>query len=95
VALNTLIEPETIIFPPASIEIWGGATKGQMRLISTLKPVHPKKDGKPFIQFAECKFKTQKISYLKIIAKPLKKLPIWHKNKGKPAMLLVDEILIN
>ena len=95
VALNTLIEPETIIFPPASIEIWGGATKGQMRLISTLKPVHPKKDGKPFIQLAECKFKTQKISYLKIIAKPLKKLPIWHKNKGKPALLLVDEILIN
>ncbi|MES2873640.1 MAG: c-type cytochrome domain-containing protein [Bacteroidota bacterium] len=95
VALNTLIEPETIIFPPASIEIWGGATKSQMRLISTLKPIHPKKDGKPFIQIAECKFKTQKISYLKIIAKPLKKLPNWHKNKGKPALLLVDEILVN
>ena len=95
VALNSLIEPETIIFPPASIEIWGGATKGQMRLISTLRPIHPKKDGKPFIQLAQCKFKTQKISYLKIIAKPLKNLPIWHKNKGKPALLLVDEILIN
>jgi hypothetical protein len=95
VALNMLIEPETIIFPPSSIEIWGGATKAQMRLITTINPIRPQKEGKPFIQLAECKFKTQKISYLKIIAKPLKKLPDWHKNKGKPALLLVDEILIN
>lgn len=95
VALNMLIEPETIIFPPSSIEIWGGATKAQMRLITTISPIRPEKEGKPFIQLAECKFKTQKISYLKIIAKPLKKLPDWHKNKGKPALLLVDEILIN
>ncbi|MHB1178140.1 MAG: c-type cytochrome domain-containing protein [Daejeonella sp.] len=95
VALNMLIEPETIIFPPSSIEIWGGATKAQMRLITTLNPTPPQKEGKPFIQLADCKFKTQKISYLKIIAKPLKKLPDWHKNKGKPALLLVDEILIN
>ena len=95
VALNMLIEPETIIFPPSSIEIWGGATKAQMRLITTINPIRPEKEGKPFIQLAECKFKTQKISYLKIIAKPLKKLPDWHKNKGQPALLLVDEILIN
>lgn len=95
VALNILIEPKTIIFPPSSIEIWGGATKAQMRLITTLKPLLPEKDGKSLILLADCKFKTQKIAYLKIIAKPLKKLPEWHKNKGKPAMLLVDEILIN
>lgn len=95
VALNMLIEPETIIFPPSSIEIWGGATKAQMRLITKINPIRPEKEGKPFIQLAECKFKTQKVSYLKIIAKPLKKLPEWHKNKGKPALLLVDEIFIN
>ncbi len=95
VALNMLIEPETIIFPPSSIEIWGGASKGQMRLLTTVNPIRPKKESKPFIQLADCKFQAQTISYLKIIAKPLKKLPDWHKNKGKPALLLVDEILIN
>lgn len=95
VALNMLIEPETIIFPPSSIEIWGGATKAQMRLITTINPIRPKKESKPFIQLADCKFQAQKISYLKIIAKPLNKLPDWHKNKGKPALLLVDEIFIN
>ncbi len=95
VALNMLIEPETIIFPPSSIEIWGGATKAQMRLITTVNPIRPKKESKPFIQLADCKFQARKISYLKIIAKPLKKLPDWHKNKGKPALLLVDEILVN
>ena len=95
IALNMLIEPETIIFPPASIEIWGGATKAQMRLITKINPNQPRKESKPFIQLVDCKFKTQKISYLKIIAKPLKKLPDWHKNKGQQALLLVDEILIN
>lgn len=95
VALNMLIEPETVIFPPSSIEIWGGATKAQMRLLTTVNPIRPKKEGKPFIQLADCKFQARTISYLKIIAKPLKKLPDWHKNKGKPALLLVDEILIN
>ena len=95
VALNMLVEPETIIFPPSSIEIWGGATKAQMRLITKINPIRPEKEGKPFIQLAECKFKTQKITYLKIIAKPLKKLPDWHKNKGQQALLLVDEIFIN
>jgi len=95
VALNMLIEPETIIFPPSSIEIWGGATKAQMRLITTVNPIRPKQESKPFIQVADCKFQARKISYLKIIAKPLKKLPDWNKKKGKPALLLVDEIFIN
>jgi hypothetical protein len=40
-------------------------------------------------------FKPQSVSYIKIIAKPLKKLPEWHPSKGNPALLMVDEILIN
>ena len=95
VALNLLIEPETIIFPPASIEIWGGATKAQMQLITTVHPDQPKKKSKPYIKLVDCKFNPQHISYLKIIARPVKKLPAWHNNKGNPALLLVDELFIN
>lgn len=95
VALNTLIETETIIFPPASIEIWGGPAKGKMSLITTIKPELPTKGSKPFIKLIEGKFKPKNISYLKIIAKPVKSIPSWHNNKGRPALLLVDEIFIN
>jgi len=95
VAMNTLIEMETSIFPPAMIEIWGGPSIDKLRLITRMNPEHPKDYRKPFIELIECKIPKQKISYLKIIAKPVMKLPAWHKNKNNPALLLVDEVLIN
>jgi mono/diheme cytochrome c family protein len=96
VALNTLIEPETIIFPPQVVEIWGGTTKDGLRLLTTVIPDLPKKESKPFIKLITCEFKLKEnISYLKIIAKPVNKLPDWHTSKGNPAMLLVDELLLN
>lgn len=95
VALNILIETETILFPPGSIEVWGGAVPGKMHLISTIVPDQPTKESKPYIKLLESKFKPQNITYLKIIAKPLKPLPEWHKSKGRPSLLLVDEIFVN
>jgi len=32
---------------------------------------------------------------MKIIAKPLEKIPKWHEGKDKRAFLLVDEIFLN
>jgi len=96
VALNTLVETETIIFPPDAVEIWGGPASDRMQLIATMKPDMPKEEIKPFIRLFTCTFKPKEnISYLKIIARPVNKLPDWHKSKGNPAMLLVDELLIN
>jgi uncharacterized membrane protein len=95
VALNTLIESENNIFPPAAIEVWGGAAKDQMHLITTIKPDQPTTANKPVIKLIEGKFKPQQVSYLKIVAKPLEGLPDWHRSKGRPALLLVDEILLN
>jgi len=95
VALNTLIETETSIFPPASIEIWGGPTADKLELISRIKPELPKTYFKPYIKLIECEFKPRKVSILKIIARPVMKLPEWHKNKDKPALLLIDELFIN
>lgn len=95
VSLNILIETETVIFPPASIEIWGGSSNGKLELITRFKPEMPKTYNKPFIKLIDCKFKPQKVTSLKVIAKPVMKLPEWHKNKDRPALLLIDEILVN
>jgi Fn3 associated len=95
IAMNTLIETETSIYPPATIEIWGGPSIDKLQLIARMKPEHPNDYRKPFIELIECKIPKQKVSYLKIIAKPVMKLPAWHKNKDNPALLLVDEVLIN
>jgi hypothetical protein len=95
VSINTLIESETSIFPPASIEIWGGASENEMHLLTRNNPDLPSTYSKPFIKLINCAFDAQEISCLRIIARPVMKLPMWHKNKGKAAFLLVDEVLIN
>ena len=95
VSLNTLIELETYLFPPSLIEVWGGPTAGQLRLIGRTSPVMPSDYRKPYIQLFDCTFEPARVRYLKIVAKPVMKLPGWHKRKGKPALLLVDEILVN
>jgi len=43
VAVRTMIEPETGIFPPELVEIWGGDSRTQMRLIATVHPDLPAK----------------------------------------------------
>jgi uncharacterized membrane protein len=94
-ALNMLIEAENNIFPPAAVEVWGGASKDQLRLLTTIKPDQPQTAQKPVIKLIQGSFSPQNVSYLKIIAKPIAGLPDWHRNKGRPALLLVDEILLN
>lgn len=95
VSLNTLIELETYLFPPSLIEVWGGPTAGKLRLIGRALPAMPTDYRKPYIQLTDCIFEPAHVRYLKIVAKPVMKLPEWHKRKGKPALLLVDEILVN
>ena len=38
VTLNVMINPGGFIYPPASLEIWGGATKDRMQLLKRVKP---------------------------------------------------------
>jgi uncharacterized membrane protein len=95
VDLRTMIEPETGIFPPAEVEIWGGDTRDNLKRIATTHPPLPVNKSDPVLKAVSCSFKPQTVAYLKIIAKPVAKLPEWHPNKGKQGLLLVDEIFIN
>lgn len=95
VALHTMVEPETGIFPPAEIEIWGGPSRSQMKLIKTTVPESLTIKSQPVLRAYGCTFKPQSISCLKIIARPFKKLPSWSKKKGEQGLLLIDEVFIN
>lgn len=95
VSLHTLIELENVIFPPALIEVWGGSARDDLRLIGKEKVEIPTDYRKPYMQLFDCEFEEREVSYLKIIAKPVMKIPAWHKNKDRAALLLVDEVLIN
>ncbi|SMC62012.1 c-type cytochrome domain-containing protein [Pedobacter nyackensis] len=95
VVLNVMRQVGSYIFPPVAVEIWGGSEKNKLRLLGSVKPEATRKDAERAMIKVEAKFKTQSISYLKIVAKNLKKLPIWHPGKGEPAWVFIDEILLN
>jgi uncharacterized membrane protein len=94
VALRIMVEEATGIFPPGSVEIWGGDSRDKMKLLSTTKPAMPVKGETHELKTVTCTFKPQTVTYLKIVAKPCT-IPEWHGGKGKPGLVLVDEMFIN
>ncbi|MGM9510413.1 c-type cytochrome domain-containing protein [Larkinella sp. GY13] len=94
VALRIMVEEATGIFPPGTVEIWGGDSRDQMKLLTTVKPKMPAKGDTPSIPNVTCTFKPQSLAYIKVVAKPCT-LPEWHGGKGKPGLVLVDEMFVN
>ncbi|KAB7732220.1 cytochrome C [Rudanella paleaurantiibacter] len=95
VALRIMVEEETSIFPPGEVEIWGGPSPNELKRLATVKPRQPGGKEPHTLQTVTCSFGPQAVSWLKIVAHPLKQIPAWHPNKGNQALLLVDEIFIN
>ncbi|MFC5411084.1 c-type cytochrome domain-containing protein [Larkinella bovis] len=94
VALRIMVEEATGIFPPGSVEVWGGNSRDNLKLLATVKPKMPVKGEEHSLQNVTCPFKPQELAYIKVVAKPCT-LPDWHGGKGKPGLVLVDEMFIN
>lgn len=90
-----MVEEDTGIFPPELVEIWGGTTRENMKLLTKFNAPMPVKGEKASLRSVSGSFKPQQVSYIKIVARPLTKIPEWHRSKGKRALLLVDEMFLN
>jgi uncharacterized membrane protein len=96
VTLSTVIDIGSYIMPAQQVEVWGGTSKTNLVLLKKLNPEQPKGFGPlPYRTGFNCTFPTQKISILKIVAKPVSKLPDWHPGKGQPGWVFVDEVFLN
>jgi len=95
IGMRILVEPETVIFPPAVIEVWGGDDPNALKLIGKSSPRQPSEDGKPYIELVTCDFPAFEGRYFKVVAKPVEKIPDWSQRKGGAALLLVDEMFVN
>ena len=96
IVLYTLSQAAFDNFPPSKIQLWGGLTKGNMRLLSSLQPTALNQADsllpvRPQILF----FAPAEVRCLRLLVSPLKKMPAWSTNKGKPARLFISEIVIN
>jgi len=84
------------IFPPTRIEVWGGNDEKRMKLLKVLTPKMPDKTTSNSENMVfDFDFPSQEISCLKVIAKPLSKLPAWHPGKGEKAWVFMDEVFVN
>jgi len=95
VTLNTLVDIGGYIMPPVSIEVWGGNEEKQLKLLSRINPLQPKALAPAYLKAFELSFTPVTMKYLKVIAVPVAKLPVWHPGKGDKGWVFADEIFVN
>ncbi len=95
VTLSSLVDIVSYIMPPQSVEVWGGNTPGTMKLLAKIQPAQPEKEAPLYTEGFECRFSPQPVKYLRILSKPLPRLPAWHRGKGDKAWIFMDEIFVN
>ena len=94
VYVSALAHIGNFVMPPAEIEVWGGANKNKLVLLKKIRPEQPTKLAKYRVGY-QCDFKPQQMNILKIVVKPVPKLPTWHPQKGERGWAFVDEIFVN
>src|SRR3546814_8027150 len=95
VSLSTVIKTRAHLYPPFSIEVWGGGPCEEATRLNK-KSVDPPKEHQPASkQFYDCPLEGRQVTHLRIVVTPLEKLPAWHDPNGNPAWIFVDEILLN
>lgn len=96
VTLNCLRIVGTQIFLPVDIEVWGGADKDHLKLLSNVIPPPVQKGDKDMTIGIDCKLNTVKpVSCLKILVKNIQQLPKWDPVKSTPEWIFMDEIFLN
>ena len=82
------------IFPPASIEIWGGNNPNQLNKLEELKFTGPERPEVSNMKIHQVNFEAKAFKYLQVRAKNYGVLPDWHAGKGNPTWLFIDEIIV-
>lgn len=95
VTLGSLVDIGSYIMPPVKIEIWGGNEPGKMKKLGEIQPEQPAMMKPIYLRGFECRFEPTEVNFLRIIAKPVQKLPAWHPGKGDKGWFFIDEILLN
>ena len=95
VTFSTVIDIGSYIMPAAAVEVWGGTNMGNLVLLKKLNPTQPTALQFAYLFGYECAFAPKQLTMLKIVAKPVMKLPDWHPGKGDKGWVFIDELFLN
>ena len=95
-ALSLWQNPGARFFPPAEVKLWSRENKDQeWKLIHTFRPPSLQKDAPTLLKQMDIPFSARQVKQLKLLARPIEKLPSWHGAAGNKAWLMVDEVVMN
>jgi uncharacterized membrane protein len=80
------------IMPPIFIEVWAGDTRNSMKLLAKHYPTQPKSSVDPIEIQGYNLDMNGSYKIVKVIARPVSKLPNWHPGKGQKGWFFVDEV---
>ncbi|WP_019991173.1 chitobiase/beta-hexosaminidase C-terminal domain-containing protein [Rudanella lutea] len=83
------------IMPPNTVEVWGGPDKAHLKLVRKIQPTQPQKEESGRIEGIQAALNGETCAVVKIVARPVTKLPAWHPGKGQPGWVFVDEVFFN
>lgn len=95
VFISTLDDTGSWIFPPTTLEIWGGQEAGKLTKLKELDLSRPEGPEPKHMIIHQLEFELQTLKHIQIRAKNYGNLPEWHPGKGNPAWLFIDEIAFN
>ena len=95
VTVSSLVDIGSFLMPPVSLEVWGGSDPKKLKRLTGITPEQPSKVKPAYQKSYDLKFKPVTVSYLKIVANPVSKLPKWHPGKGQKGWFFTDEVIVN
>lgn len=94
ITISYLLRTGSHIMTPLTVEVWGGNSEVDLKKLQKVVPEQPDKMQRVNLGI-NVPIKPGEYKVIKVIVKPLPKLPKWHPDKGKPGWFFVDEILFN
>lgn len=80
------------LMPPEQVEVWSGSKEGSLRLIKTDKVEQPTAYRAQGLRFVTIELPEGHYPFLKVVARPVAKLPAWHSGKGDKGWFFIDEV---
>lgn len=82
-------------FPPSEVEIWTIREGGDWEMVHRSKPKQPVKGESSGLKRIPVSFKAEGVEKMRLVARPVASLPLWHGAAGQKAWLMIDELVIN
>jgi hypothetical protein len=93
--ISYLQKMDSFILPPTVVEVWAGNNKTDLKIIQKLRPKQAEKMERNANLGLQIPFSKGSYKMIKLVIKPVSKLPAWHPGKGQKGWFFVDEVFFN